>query len=275
MLFDHEDAVPNSSQWIAFNTAEQQRERLVLQLVPIQHVIYPSTFGGYLRFGLKDIAFTVYSKCKQFLERPIYSQGMMAQFNSYAPSFALAKTQPTNIHYEVGQKPNTVPKPQATLHVGYGFSLDKRWLICVWTDHRGEMLEHMTMDMTDCPNSNRATLSKPSYSDNSHSRSLEVCLQEIWSRSLVYQKRGSFTWKTVICKLGLMSRAELQEWIRLTDSAQHKSIVAVKVDSPLRMYPQNRGTEYLSSGLTPNASGINTPTHLCPRPLERILQYQG
>ncbi|KAF9997259.1 mediator of RNA polymerase II transcription subunit 13, partial [Modicella reniformis] len=247
---------------------EQQRERLVLQLVPIQHVIYPSTFGGYLRFGLKDIAFTVYSKCKVFLERPVYSQGTMAQFNLYAPSFALAKTLPAAIHYESGQKPNMVPKPQATIHVGYGFSLDKRWLICVWTDHRGEMLEHMTMDMTD--NSHQVTLStrQPSSNININGatttttrRSLEACLQEIWARTLVYQKRALFNWKTVICKLGLMPRPELQAWIRLTGNATHTSIVAVNMDSPLRMYPHNRGTELLSSssGMISNASGIITP----------------
>ncbi|KAI1320110.1 mediator of RNA polymerase II transcription subunit 13 [Mortierella claussenii] len=233
---------------------EQRRERLVLQMVPIQHVIYPSTFGGYLRFGLRDIAFAVYTKCKLFLERPTYSRGVLAQINSYAPSFALAKTTPATIQYEITQKPNSVPKPPATLHVGYGFSLDGRWLVCVWTDHRGEMLEHMAQDMTDC--SRRVMLTDQTR----HAPPLESCLQEIWTRTLVYQKRGSFSWKTIICKLGLMTRLELQEWTRLTSGSSHTAIVALNIDSPLRMYPHNRGAEYLSSGMTPNASGINTPT---------------
>lgn len=37
--------------------------QLVLQLVPIEHVLRSSTFGGYAMWGMKDIAFSVYTKC--------------------------------------------------------------------------------------------------------------------------------------------------------------------------------------------------------------------
>jgi len=228
---------------------EQQQERLVLQMVPIQHVIYPSTFGGYLRFGLRDMAFTVYSKCKLSLERPAYSKGTMAQINAYAPCFALAKSTPATIHFDVHQKPNSVPKPSATLHVGYGLSLDRRWLICVWTDHRGEMLEHLALDMRE------ARMNQLGQ----QSRTLSSCLEEIWTRTRVYQKRGSFSWKTVISKLGLMTRAELTEWTKLAEGTTHTSIVAVNIDSPLRLYPHSQGVDYSAAGTTPNHSGINTP----------------
>lgn len=234
---------------------EQQRERLVLQMVPIQHVIYPSTFGGYLRFGLRDMAFTVYSKCKLFLERPAYSQGTMAQINAYAPCFALAKSTPATIHFDVHQKPNSVPKPSATLHVGYCLSLDSRWLICVWTDHRGEMLEHLALDMREA---------RMNQMTGQRSRTLSSCLQEIWTRTRVYQKRGSFSWKTVISKLGLMTRAELTEWTKITEGTTHTSIVAVNIDSPLRLYPHSQGVDYSAAGTTPNPSGINTPNTAGP-----------
>ncbi|KAF9415169.1 mediator of RNA polymerase II transcription subunit 13 [Podila epigama] len=229
---------------------EQQRERLVMQVVPIQHVIYPSTFGGYLRFGLRDMAFTVYSKCKLFLERPVYSQNVMSQINTYAPSFALAKPVPTTIHFDVHQKPNSVPKHSATMHVGYGFSLDGRWLICVWTDHRGEMLEHLALDMRG-DEASGITKAVPTLMES---------LQELWTRTCIYQKRGSFTWKTVICKLGLMTRMELSVWARITEGTTHTSIVAVNVDSTLRLYPHGQGVDCLAAaGMTPNASEVNTP----------------
>ncbi|KAF9923619.1 mediator of RNA polymerase II transcription subunit 13 [Linnemannia zychae] len=246
---------------------EQLRDNLVLQLVPIQHVVNPSTFGGYLLFGLKDIAFTVYTKCRVFLERPTFSRDYMAQINSYAPPFILAKTTPQAIHFDVNQKPNSMPKPPATLHVGYGFSLDGRWLICVWTDHRGELLEHLVLDMSN--NTSRMLMSGKFSNTNmryttkdrdSKSRPLLTGIREIWNRTLVYQKRGSFTWKTVISKLGLMTRLELQEWTRLTAGTNYTAIVAVNIDSAIRMYPHNRGAEYLSTGMTPNTSGVNTPT---------------
>jgi hypothetical protein len=248
---------------------EQPRENLVLQLVPIQHVVNPSMFGGYLLFGLKDIAFTVYAKCKVFLERDTFSRDLLAQINTYAPLFALAKTTPPTIHFDVNQKPNSMPKPPATLHVGYGFSLDGRWLICVWTDHRGELLEQLVLDMTD--NASRMLMTgKCSNIDGGHSSindnndsslPLLAGIKEIWNRTLVYQKRGSFTWKTVISKLGLMTRTELQEWIHLTAGTNYTAVVAVNIDSAMRMYPHNRGAEYLSSGITPNTSGVNTPTN--------------
>ncbi|KAF9904199.1 mediator of RNA polymerase II transcription subunit 13 [Linnemannia zychae] len=251
---------------------EQPRENLVLQLVPIQHVVNPSTFGGYLLFGLKDIAFTVYAKCKVFLERNSFSRDFLSQINTYAPLFALAKTTPPTIQFDVLQKPNSIPKPPATLHVGYGFSLDGRWLICVWTDHRGELLEHLVLDMTD--NTSRMLMSGKfsnikGTSNNTRSKDgdnrclpLLAGIKEIWSRTLVYQKRGSFTWKTVISKLGLMTRTELQEWTRLTAGTNYTAVVAVNVDSAMRMYPHNRGADYLSSGMTPSTSGVNTPTNL-------------
>ncbi|KAK3820968.1 MAG: hypothetical protein J3R72DRAFT_28697 [Linnemannia gamsii] len=252
---------------------EQPRENLVLQLVPIQHVLNPSTFGGYLLFGLKDIAFTVYAKCKVFLERASFSRDFLAQINTYAPLFALAKTTPPAIHFDVLQKPNSMPKPPATLHVGYGFSLDGRWLICVWTDHRGELLEHLVLDMTDGTSrmlmSGKFSNAKGGSSNNNRSkdndtRSLPLLagIKEIWNRTLVYQKRGSFTWKTVISKLGLMTRTELHEWTRLSAGTTFTAVVAVNIDSAMRMYPHNRGADYLSSGMTPNTSGVNTPTNL-------------
>ncbi|KAG0274198.1 mediator of RNA polymerase II transcription subunit 13 [Linnemannia exigua] len=251
---------------------EQPRENLVLQLVPIQHVVNPSTFGGYLLFGLKDIAFTVYAKCKVFLERTSFSRDFLAQINSYAPLFALAKTTPPTIHFDVLQKPNSMPKPPATLHVGYGFSLDGRWLICVWTDHRGELLEHLVLDMTDGTSrmlmSGKFSTSKGGNNNNSRNKDNDTsCLpllagiKEIWNRTLVYQKRGSFNWKTVISKLGLMTRTELHEWTQLTAGTNYTAVVAVNIDSAMRMYPHNRGADYLSSGMTPNTSGVNTPTN--------------
>lgn len=51
------------------SVTEKQRERVVLQLVPIEHVLRPTGFGGFLKFGLKEIAFSVYSKCLQLVDR--------------------------------------------------------------------------------------------------------------------------------------------------------------------------------------------------------------
>src|SRR5690349_8717484 len=41
------------------------------------------------------------------------------------------------------------------------------------------------------------------------------------------------------------------------------------------MYLHNRGTEYLSSGMTSDASGINTPTHVSSLTSTSLLQALG
>lgn len=48
-----------------------QQPRISLQLVPIDHILRPSAFGGYTMLGMKDIAFSVYSKCFTRITRKV------------------------------------------------------------------------------------------------------------------------------------------------------------------------------------------------------------
>lgn len=48
---------------IAHKNFIDQQPRIALQLMPIDHLLRPSAFGGYTMLGMKDIAFSVYSKC--------------------------------------------------------------------------------------------------------------------------------------------------------------------------------------------------------------------
>jgi len=79
--FSHSSSLLDLSQCfqslvVAFNTSalgttfsDKTRPRLVMQLIPIEHVLRPTAFGGYTKFGLKEIAFSVYSKCSMVVER--------------------------------------------------------------------------------------------------------------------------------------------------------------------------------------------------------------
>lgn len=59
-----------ASMGISTHSLQERRARLVMQLVPIEHIIRSSSaFGGYTKFGLKDIAFSVYSKCLPVMSR--------------------------------------------------------------------------------------------------------------------------------------------------------------------------------------------------------------
>jgi hypothetical protein len=85
---------------VAFNTSnlgttfsDKTRPRIVMQLIPIEHVLRPVAFGGYTKFGLKEIAFSVYSKCHVVVERShqqVYIQmviisTLVMALNLYAP----------------------------------------------------------------------------------------------------------------------------------------------------------------------------------------------
>lgn len=53
-------------------TPHNNHAQLVLQLVPIEHVLRSSTFGGYLMWGMKDVAFSVYSKCFTYVTKKVH-----------------------------------------------------------------------------------------------------------------------------------------------------------------------------------------------------------
>lgn len=48
---------------ISHKNFTEEQPRIALQLMPIDHILRSSAFGGYTMLGMKDIAFSVYSKC--------------------------------------------------------------------------------------------------------------------------------------------------------------------------------------------------------------------
>lgn len=53
---------------------KNDQNRIVLQLVPIDHILRSSAFGGYKMLGMKDIAFSVYAKCFSTISRQVIIQ---------------------------------------------------------------------------------------------------------------------------------------------------------------------------------------------------------
>lgn len=112
----------------------------------------------------------------------------------YAPAFVLAKTIPESIQYSL-TKPvipfHTIVEQNATLHLAYCFSLDRRWMTAVWTDNRGELLEFAVLYSAD---------NKP----------LGSLFEEAWCRTTEISQRTGHAWTFVIAKIGLMFHQELQ-----------------------------------------------------------------
>ncbi|RUS27557.1 mediator complex subunit 13 C-terminal-domain-containing protein, partial [Jimgerdemannia flammicorona] len=237
----------------ATSVTEKLRERLVLQLVPIEHVLRPTGFGGFLKFGLKEIAFSVYTKCLQLVDRtqPKMSFEDPTPFNEvYAPPFVLAKSVRNSIQFSL--KRSLAPYPtlldqNVFLHLAYCWSLDRRWFLCVWIDSRGELLEF-------------AALEAGRDRGVDATRILAPVFNETWERTLRLSRRTGYSWHFVVGKLGLMYNEELQEWMNVVRTTPNVSIVCMDIDSPLQIYPSTESATIPPEGMnTPTSSGAPTP----------------
>lgn len=232
---------------------DKSRARVVLQLMPIEHLLRSTTFGGSLKFGLKDIAFSVYSKChiiasRQHARIANSKEDTNSVTTLYAPPFVLSKPTSDQIHFSLKKALTTFPtimENQAVLHMGYSFSLDSRWMIIVWTDNCGELVEFAILDIQE------------------KNTSLITVFEDAWKRTKKISKKTGFTWTFVIAKLGLMFEEELKAWISLLPAEEQVAIVSIDTESTLNVSSSNtsdpRMMNDLSNPLNPDSLGTSTP----------------
>lgn len=185
--------------------SEKNRARLVMQIVPIEHVLRCTDFGKYTKNGLKEIAFSVYSKCPTAVnshskrirdqKKAVTNPTVSTTTDIYAPPFVLTKDVPDQVAFSLSPSLNApiILDQDATLHLAYGYSLDRRWMVVVWTDHRGELVEFAVLRAS-------ARQSAP----------FVAVFEEAWKRTKEIADQTDFVWTFVIVKLGLMFENELQ-----------------------------------------------------------------
>ncbi|KAI8637914.1 mediator complex subunit 13 C-terminal-domain-containing protein [Parasitella parasitica] len=203
--------------------------RLVLQLMPIEHVLRATSFGGCVKFGMKEVAFSVYSKCHTIVSRQhqAVSDSSRSVSDLYAPPFVLSKPISSQIHFKLKKAISAFPtilESHAVLHMGYAFSMDKRWMIIVWTDNQGEMIEFAVLD------------------NHRHNLPLSSVFEEAWSRTKQISRRTGFAWTFVVCKMGLIFEDELGAWISCLPSNEQVAIVSLDVESTLYVNTTNVDT---------------------------------
>ncbi|KAF1806655.1 mediator complex subunit 13 C-terminal-domain-containing protein [Mucor lusitanicus] len=200
---------------IAHKNFIDQQPRIALQLMPIDHLLRPSAFGGYTMLGMKDIAFSVYSKCFARVTRKVSMPNQASWADIYAPAFVLTRPLQRTIKFKLNDiRPfPTIMEQNAVLHMAYCFSYDRAWMSVVWVDDRGELLEYDLF-------------------------SRKTAFKEAWQRTLEIAKRTAFPWTIVITKLGLMFNDELLYWLRYVSAAieHHVTIVAMDVESGLNLH---------------------------------------
>ncbi|KAI7892992.1 mediator complex subunit 13 C-terminal-domain-containing protein [Mucor mucedo] len=228
-------------------TTEKTRARLVLQLMPIEHILRSTSFGGCLKFGLKEIAFSVYSKCHAVVGRHHTIAGVEDTrpiTEMYAPPFILSKPMPTTIPFQLKKALNafsTILETPAVLHMGYCFSFDKRWMIIVWTDNCGELVEFTILD------------------NQRYSLPLVNVFEEAWAKTKDIAKRAGFAWTFVIAKIGLVFEEELQAWIQCVSNEEKVAIVSLDMESTLYVSPTS--DTYMNDASANTAETLGTNTH--------------
>ena len=206
---------------------DKTRARPVLQIMPIEHVLRPTSFGGCLKFGLKEIAFSVYSKCHTIISRQSALPGVEDSkpvTEIYAPPFILTKPVPATIPFQLKKALNAFPtilESHAVLHLGYSFSFDKRWMIIVWTDNRGELVEFAVLD------------------NAKNQLPLTAVFEEAWFKTKEIAKRTGFKWTFIIAKIGLLFEEESQAWIQCINNEEKVAIVSLDVESSLYVCPSS------------------------------------
>ncbi|ORX92724.1 hypothetical protein K493DRAFT_41414 [Basidiobolus meristosporus CBS 931.73] len=171
-------------------------DQLVLQIIPAEHILRASSFGGYQRFGLKEVAFSVYNRCRQYLNRPVNPMANPAavpKTRVFLPAYTLAKITPPTVNYSfkpIVNTRHTLMDRERDLHVAYSFSFDQKWMFAVWTDGQGGLLEHATYELAD-------------------RKSFSAALRRLWQTTCGMISDNGMIWTVHIGRLGLIPHFEL------------------------------------------------------------------
>ncbi|KAI9316344.1 mediator complex subunit 13 C-terminal-domain-containing protein [Dichotomocladium elegans] len=214
---------------------------LTMQIIPAEHVIRLDTTNTLQIY--KDIAFSVHSQCHTMLERKNQLNSSHDISSIYSPAWVIAKHVPETIRLSLKRPPNAYSDvtvdPNTMLHMAYSFSLDRRWMVIAWTDHRGELIEFAVLEIP--PISSKTPWVSP----------LVKVFTEAWTRTTKIAKRTNFRWQYAIAKVGLIFDSEIQVWEDVFSTAgdidKAISIVCIDLDSSLYVDTILSGSSRLSA----------------------------
>ncbi|KAI7854657.1 mediator complex subunit 13 C-terminal-domain-containing protein [Circinella umbellata] len=200
--------------------------QFAMQIVPLDHALRLDHTCTMLT--LKDIVFSVYSQCHSVESRQT-CDNTRAISSFYTPPWIIAQQLPETIKLSIKKPlikfPEVIVDPAATLHMAYSFSLDRRWMVIVWSDHRGELLEFAVLEI-------QAASNKQPVSP------LVKVFTEAWTRTRDIANRTGVAWSYVLAKIGLIFESELQAWLDAFHTTTKKfdakvAIVSIDIESPL------------------------------------------
>ncbi|KAI9499248.1 mediator complex subunit 13 C-terminal-domain-containing protein [Zychaea mexicana] len=225
--------------------------RFVMQILPLDHALRLENTCTLL--ALKDIAFSIYSQCHSIERRQDHIDHVRSISSFYTPPWIIAQQPPGSIKLSIKNPlvafPTVILDPSATLHMAYSFSLDRRWMVIVWSDHRGELLEFAVLEI-------QAASSKTPVSP------LVKVFTEAWTRTRNIARRTGIAWSFVLAKIGLIFESELQAWLdslhSTGDSEEKVAIISMDVESPLHFDDEVRSQHNEQDTTNANVSDAYT-----------------
>lgn len=180
--------------------------RIVLQIVPLPHVIQSNAFNVSAEVLIRSIALSVYQRCRLRKESRLLRSRRQDTELDFAPAIAISRPPPNRINYALRTPPPPPPllDQNLILHVGYQLSADERYLCVTWMDERGRDVfraEAVALYLA------------------GRRRMLRDVIEEMWDHTKVVMARAVPEWDVVVAKLGQYEVEEVQTWISVASYA--------------------------------------------------------
>ncbi|KAK3332008.1 mediator complex subunit 13 C-terminal-domain-containing protein [Cercophora scortea] len=180
---------------------------LVLQLVPLDYFVSPSSIAIPTPSEYAKLCFETYDRCTLF-------GGAMP-----APAIVLEQALPKVIDFELINDPSpNLLQEHSCMHIAYAQSVDERWISAAWTDNRGS--KQMTASYCLGRRGGQITTQ---IADVAH---------EIWETTHDLIPLAQSKWRVIITKCGPMDDQEADLWISLAHPYRERvALILMTVDT--------------------------------------------
>ncbi|KAJ1969533.1 mediator of RNA polymerase II transcription subunit 13, partial [Dispira parvispora] len=251
------------------------------------------------RTNLRALAFSVYTKCFRSLpvvsvesDKNLSTASLSTILKShlpeeirslwprcFAPPLALARPLPSirMVNMTSGSMPFVSPLDSGTtIHVFYGLSVSERWVVAVWVDYRGHLVDVGVYENTGDsvgPSSSAASGTGEGASSTAgmgvDSKPMgvvhEAVLRRIWTKTEALEHIFGLPFKYVVARLGSLAEQEYNTWDQILLEKQTATLVAVYPNSSFFAVPavdseEDLGTSTLEERSNSRVSNPPTPS---------------
>ncbi|KAJ1653214.1 mediator of RNA polymerase II transcription subunit 13 [Dispira simplex] len=263
------------------------------------------------RTNLRALAFSVYTKCYRSL--PLASKDVESDKDSkiaslnptlksylaeevrilwsrcFAPPLALARPLPSTrtVNMTTFSVPFVSPLDSGTtIHVFYGLSVSERWVVTVWVDYRGQLVDVGVYENTGelvGPSSTTASITGEGSSSSTSGMGTRVdskpmgvvhgaVLRRIWTKTEALEQIFGLPFKYVVARLGSLTEQEWSAWDQILLEKQTATLVVVYPNSSFFAVPTTDPEEDLGTTAFGDLSDNHTSNPSTP--LKRLVSQE-